>query len=268
MLSVKKDENFNLKATLECGQVFRYKINGGRYTVFSKDKMMVIEENESSYTLVEGEEAFFLKYFDFDSNYDIICSNIADDFVSDAMRFSRGIRLLNQDPAEMVFSFIISQNNHIPRIKAIIERLCDALGEDKGGYKAFPTVEALASKDADFYHKAGLGYRAEYIASAARSLCGEDFNKLSGMNTPELRNYLMLLKGVGRKVADCILLFGFSRREVFPVDTWIMKVFSDIYGNISADKLACLLSERYGEKSGYIQQWLFYKKRETEKRFG
>lgn len=224
------------------------------------------------FTTVEGgwqvectDADFFQKYLDFDTNYGIIQLKVADKaLVSSAIDFGKGVHILRQDTIETVFSFLISQNNHIPRIKAIIERICDALGEDMGGYKAFPTVEALASKDADWYHSIGAGYRAEYLALTAKRFRDEGVPDFQSMDTDTARQVLLSYKGIGRKVADCVLLFGLGKMDVFPTDTWIVKIFKDEYPNLPADKLAKTLVERFKEHSGYVQQWLFYYKREKK----
>ncbi len=168
---------------------------------------------------------------------------------------------MRQDPTEAIFSFIISQNNHIPRIKAIIERICNALGEDMGEYHAFPSVQKLAGAGEDFYASVGAGYRAAYLDKVANTLIDEDINEWKELPTPQLRAKLLSLYGVGRKVADCALLFGFSHFDVFPVDTWIKKAFESEYEKISPEKMSDLLVERYGEYAGFAQQWAFYYKR-------
>lgn len=263
---IPNEKNFDIRATLECGQVFRYYENSGKFTVISGNKFCEIIEEENGCRFYCEDVTFFKKYFDIDRNYDIIQKKMQDKgLVSSAIDFGNGIRILNQEPIEVIISFIISANNHIPRIQSIIERLCKELGEDMGGYFAFPTLDALASKDEKFYREQGAGYRANYIAETAQMLKLVDFDELNKLSTIDLRRELEALKGVGRKVADCILLFAYHRTDVFPVDTWILKVFRPEFGDIPAAKLSKLLVERYGENSGYVQQWLFYQKRSAGK---
>lgn len=261
------DKNsIDIRATLFCGQVFRFREDNGVFTVISGDKICKIVQEENGYNFCSNDANYFKKYFDIDRNYDIIQKKVQDKgLVSSAVEFGAGIRILNQEPIEVIFSFIISANNHIPRIQSIIERLCESLGKDMGGYFAFPTLEELASKDERFFRELGAGYRANYLAESAKMLKDFDLVELSGLQTEKLRQKLETLKGVGRKVADCILLFAFHRTDVFPVDTWIRKVFRAEYGDIPADKLSKLLVERYGDNAGYVQQWLFYQKRTLAK---
>lgn len=263
---IEKNPYFNMKQTLDCGQVFRFKEIGNAFEVFALDHMAVVEDKGSHYKVTCDDGEFFKSYFDFDTDYRGIQNSIADDgLLSTAIEFGKGIHILRQDPLETVFSFLISQNNHIPRIKGIIERMCNGLGKDMGDYHAFPTVEALANAGEDYFASIGAGYRAAYLDRSAKALLNVDINALKALDTAALRAELIALHGVGRKVADCILLFGFNRFDVFPVDTWIKKVFEADYPNVPAEKLSVMLVEKYKEYAGFAQQYLFYYKRELDK---
>lgn len=262
---IEKTPTFNLSQTLNCGQVFRFREEGERTELFALGHKAEITERADRYEVECDDADFFKKYLDFDTNYDIIQLKTQDKgLVSAAIEFGRGIHILRQSPYETVFSFLVSQNNHIPRIKGIIEKMCSGLGKDMGGYYAFPTVDALASVGEEYYASIGAGYRAAYLATTARTLASVNLDDWRGLPTDALREKLVALHGVGRKVADCILLFGFNRFDVFPVDTWIRKVFADTYGDMPADKFSKLLVEKYGEYSGFVQQWLFFYKREEK----
>ena len=260
--SIPKTPTFDVGQTLDCGQVFRFVQEGNTFRVCAKNHMARITDEGGEYVVKCDDKSFFEKYFDFDTDYAAIQAKVADNgFVSDAIEYGKGIHILRQDPIEAIFSFIVSQNNHIPRIKGIIERICDSLGEDMGEYHAFPSVEKLASAGSDFYAKIGAGYRAEYLDRVAKTMLDENVDEWKKLSTPELRAKLLSLHGVGRKVADCALLFGFSRFDVFPVDTWIKKAFESEYEGVAPEKMSDLLVERYGENAGFVQQWAFYFKR-------
>jgi len=262
---IEKTPYFDMEQTLNCGQVFRFIENGGGFRILAENHIAQVRELSDRYEINCDDAAFFENYFDLNTDYAEIQAHFSDDaLVSEAIEFGRGIHILKQNPLEMIFSFLISQNNHIPRIKGIIERLCAALGEDMGGYYAFPTLTALAGKDEAFYASIGAGYRAAYLARTAQELKNTDLSALHALDTLSLRQELMKLHGVGRKVADCILLFGFNRFDVFPVDTWIKKVYKDEYPSLPAEKLSALLVEKYGNYAGFAQQWLFYSKREKK----
>lgn len=260
--SIPKTPTFDVGQTLDCGQVFRFVQEGDTFRVCAKNHMASITDEGGEYVVKCDDKDFFEKYFDFDTDYAAIQAKVADNgFVSDAIEYGKGIHILRQDPIEAIFSFIVSQNNHIPRIKGIIERICDSLGEDMGEYHAFPSVEKLASAGSDFYAKIGAGYRAEYLDRVAKTMLDENVDEWKKLSTPELRAKLLSLHGVGRKVADCALLFGFSRFDVFPVDTWIKKAFESEYKGVAPEKMSDLLVEKYGENAGFVQQWAFYFKR-------
>ena len=266
VFEVKKTPTFDVGQTLDCGQVFRFVAIDGGFRILAGRHCAEIFDLGDAYRFECDDADFFKRYFDFDTDYQAVQAKCEDGgTVSNAIEFGRGIHILRQDPIETIFSFIISQNNHIPRIKGIIERICDALGEDMGGYHAFPTVEALASVGEEFYAKLGAGYRAAYLDSVAKALQGVNVNEWNALSTDDLRAKLLALHGVGRKVADCVLLFGFNRFDVFPVDTWIKKVFEQEFENVPADKMATLLIQKYGQYAGFVQQWLFFFKRNEKK---
>lgn len=281
MITFKADnEFFNARDTLESGQIFRYKSINDGFLVLSGDKACKIkDEKDGVYiTCEECDEEYFKNYFDLDFSYADVFKKAEEssyDVVKNAAREARGVRILRQNPEEMIFSFIISQNNMIPRIKAIIERTAQTLGEKKSfmgeEYFSFPKAEVLAKQSADFYYKSGYGYRADYMPSAAKSVMTDEFNiSEQGLTTAELRKRLMKIKGIGPKVADCVALFGYHRADSFPVDTWIEKLYREDFKGTLKDrkKITDFFLNEFGEYSGYIQQYIFYYKRTLENRAG
>ena len=271
-------EYFDPEATLECGQTFRYRRTGEEFTVFSADRACTAKRQGARVRLAAEEKdfAYFVRNFELERDYAPVAeyaSGCEIPAIRQAARFGRGIRILNQDPAEVIFSFLLSQNNNIPRIRATIERLCAALGEECrfGGerYFAFPTAEALAKRDAAFYVSLGCGYRAAYLEKTARLLASGGMADWKASDTPTLREKLLALPGIGPKVADCILLFGFRRTDAFPVDTWIERAYREYFGGSeSREQIAQRLRARFGRYGGYIQQYLFYYEREGRKEHG
>lgn len=267
---------FNIQDTLECGQVFRFKPFKNGYLVFSADKCVYCYEKDGGVAIEcrAKDREYFENYFDLQRDYSEIYSAAKAsgyEILSTAADLGKGIRILNQNSEEALFSFIISQNNNIPRIKGIIERICAALGEEKEfmgeRYYTFPSANTLYKKDESFYKGLGLGYRAQYIAGLAAIVAGSDYIKgLSSMPTPQLRSALVSVKGVGRKVADCAVLFGFHRADSFPVDTWIEKAYIENFGGApcARDKISQRFISEFGDKAGYFQQYLFYYKRSKE----
>ena len=167
----------------------------------------------------------------------------------------------------MIYSFIISQNNNIPRIKGIVGRICSALGEKKsspfGEYYTFPSSSALAKADISVFTSAGAGYRDIYLSETSKRICLEGISHLEALSTKDLKEKLLTYKGIGPKVADCVSLFAFKKTDSFPVDTWIEKVYrDDLKGEEkSRERIAKYLIDTFGENSGYVQQYLFYGKR-------
>ncbi|MEG2014375.1 MAG: hypothetical protein RR086_01455, partial [Clostridia bacterium] len=195
------------------------------------------------------------------TDYNAICDRLSmlNPIMNDSVAFGRGIRILNQDLTEMIFSFIISANNNIKRIQSIIERICAKLGKATPYGYAFPTVEALASVTPREYEELGCGYRAKYIYKTAQDLLNFDVNQLRHMDTSTARARLLNFMGVGPKVADCILLFGLHRSDTFPVDTWIKKVYHNYFETGLADnKISEYFLDTFGQDAGYAQQYLFY----------
>ncbi len=270
-------EYFDALSTLDCGQIFRFKPYKNGFIVLSKDKGAIIYTHNDKTTIEcnEQDKDYFINFFDLDRDYKAICESAKKEnleILSSAVDNAKGIRILNQDKVETLFSFIISQNNNIPRIKGIIEKLCTALGEKKElfgvEYYSFPTAKKMAEMELKFYQDIGLGYRAKYIKNLAECINnGLNIEKLSTLSTQELRKQLTSILGVGNKVADCVMLFGYHKTDSFPVDTWIEKVYrEDIKGNIKDRiKIADELSNRFKENAGYYQQYLFYHKRLAEK---
>ncbi len=268
-------EYFNLTDTLECGQVFRFIPYKKGYKVFSEDKCCyAYTEDEYSYIITDDIE-YFENYFDLKRDYSLILKKVCslgDEFISKVARLGKGIRILNQSKRETAYSFIISQNNNIPRIKNSIEKLCASLGEKKffdgEEYYAFPLDDKISSQDVSFFKGIGLGYRDEYIKRFSQMLSGGyDLNALSSLSTKDLTKELLKVHGIGKKVADCITFFGYNKTDSFPVDTWIEKIYLENLGgkNASREVISNELSSKYGELSGFIQQYLFYYKRTIEK---
>ena len=261
-------KDFDIRHILDCGQIFRYeKLSDGEYRVYSKDKTCIVTQSKDKAVIKSDNPDYFVNYFDLQRDYGEIKQKLkGKPFMDEAMEYGHGIRILNQDKWEMLISFIISANNHIPRIKGIISRLCANLGKFLGDYYAFPTPDAMASMDEDFYKAIGAGYRAKYLAVTSRQVAdGFDLDAIDDMDGNTANKKLCTLMGVGSKVADCILLFGYHKQDVFPVDTWIKKVYKDVVGdNVdNSNIIRRKLIDIYGDYSGYAQQYLFFNKREN-----
>ena len=196
------------------------------------------------------------KYFDLETDYKKIGENITTlhPILKKAYIECSGIRILRQEPWETLCSFIISQNNNIPRIKKIIKSLCDLFGDkiENSKEKSFPSSEVISKLNLEDLEPIRSGFRAKYILDAARKVSSKivDFNKIENLDYIDAKNELMKIKGVGPKVADCVLLYGFHRLEAFPEDVWIKKVMNKFFKNESP--------KIFGEYAGIAQQYLYH----------
>ena len=260
-------ENFDPFVSCECGQCFRFeKIGEEEYTLAACNRKVDIFKVEGGWLFKSmTEEEFsesFIKYFDLDRDYgEIIKSFDFDETVSKAAAAGGGIRIFRQDPWETLVSFIISQNNNIPRIKKIINSLCELLGEERDGFYAFPSPEKILKAGLDGIAPIKSGFRAKYILDAAEKVVSGtvSLERIAESGYESALAELKLIKGVGDKVANCVLLFGFGYYEAFPVDVWFRRVMAEYY----PDGLDVKSLGRY---AGIAQQYLFHYKRNTEEK--
>ncbi|ONI39241.1 8-oxoguanine DNA glycosylase [Candidatus Epulonipiscium fishelsonii] len=275
---------FNIKQILESGQIFRFqKINDTTYIIVAKDKVIKVGHQPNSTSIlicnstVGDLEQIWKPYFDLETNYEEIIDtlNNKDEHMQTAIRFGEGIRILRQDPWEMLISFIISQNNSIPQIKNCIENITRKFGEKLENidseieFYSFPSPEDLVKVSEEELRECKVGFRAPYIMDACKKIIEEEINlnEIFTMKTELARDTLMKIKGVGPKIADCILLFSYGKMEVFPTDVWIKRVIEGLYFEGKEQKLRDIqqfAKEYYGELAGYAQQYLFYYAREHE----
>ena len=202
-------------------------------------------------------------YFDLDTDYEKICDKISpDESIKKAVEMYYGIRILKQDIFETIISFIISSNNNIKRIQKILFNIRQKYGTNMGDFYAFPTIAQLKNATEQDFKDMSAGYRAKYLYQAIRQLENQDLNSWTSLSTAELNKKLLSIMGVGQKVADCIMLFAFSKQDVFPVDTGIEKVYSTyFYKEANRDKIRQNLLSEFGSLAGYAQQYLFYSQR-------
>lgn len=271
-LKIKNTYGIDLTATFECGQCFRFnKINDSKYKaeytgIVRKKLLRIADDGEFLYLNSTDEEfkTVWLDYLGLSEDYDSIHNEILSASDNEALRSAikqgSGIRILKQDPWEAVCSFIISQNNNIPRIKGLVEALSRASGEkiDDGIY-AFPSPEAVLSLGEDGLRALKVGFRAPYIYDAAKCFAEKTVTPdvIRALATDEAAKKLSEIKGIGPKVAACALLFGFSRYDAFPIDVWMKRVLKE---HFSPDFDPSSL----GRYAGIAQQVLFYSIRESQ----
>lgn len=262
---IKDIRNFTLSETLDCGQAFRWReTEDGAFEGVAFGKYLKLAADKEGIILYDTSEEDFLNiwkdYFDLDRDYGEIIEAISENEVLKAASgFAGGIRILRQDPWEALCSFIISQNNNIPRIKGIVERLCASFGEEiKEGFYSFPTAEKIAALTLEDLAPLRSGFRAKYIIDGAKRVAsGEiDLGALKELALDEARQKLMKIYGVGEKVADCTLLFGLSHIDAFPKDVWIKKAMAKLFDGS--------LPECAAPYAGIAQQYIFHYARMTK----
>lgn len=274
---------FNIEQILDCGQIFRYYIHNSNVAeVVSMDKYAIIFSYKDRVEIATEDVDYFINFFDLDRDYNIIKQSLEyDEFLSPCIDFGYGIRILNQNLFEMIVSFIISANNNIKRIKNSLNFISKKFGtkkkinlaldidinqsplcenDDVSYYYAFPTLEQLKIATVQDYIEAGLGYRAEHMYETIQNLTSKKLEDFKLLNSKQQYEFLLSLKGVGEKVAHCILLFAMHQADVFPVDTWINKVYNDLTKSVVTNRklISKELTDRYKELSGYAQQYFFY----------
>lgn len=269
VLTVKDVKNFNLHDILESGQCFRWVRNkDSSYTGMAYGKAINITQKENDLIFKGCNQDDFkntwYRYFDFETDYSSIIEKLEalDSNMKEAIKFAPGLRVLNQEPWELLISYIVSANNNIPRIKKCINTLCERYGEPiefmgETLYN-FPTPKALVEAGEENIFLCRVGYRAKYIyMTAKRYIENKDIFNYRG---EELKKELIKFHGVGPKVADCVMLYTGLSKEAFPIDVWVKRIMTQLYEDkLKKEKNIDLFARKYfGEYAGIAQLYLFY----------
>lgn len=274
-----KDTDINLNDTITCGQCFRfYKMDDDSFTMILSDRVINIRQ-DNDILIVESNnedklEEVILEYFDLNNDYNKINEEILkeDKTLENSIKSSKGFKILNQNPFEMLISYIISQNNNVKRIMKSVELLSIKYGEKvtfkNNDYYLFPSYDNLKSISIEDIKDIGVGFRDTYIINALNLINNGtiDLNKINDMDTTDALNYLMLIKGVGPKVASCILLFAYKKYDVFPVDTWVIQAMNELYPSVksSQKEIIKFAKEKYGKYSGIALQYMYHSMRNVK----
>jgi N-glycosylase/DNA lyase len=258
---------FSLDLTLSCGQVFRWERNDDWWQGIVGNEVIRIRQEGDLLLITSGREETIRSYFQLAVDLDRILRSIdRDPVIHGAIERCRGLRIIRQDPWECLASYICATYANIPGIKKKIRLLSESFGEpletESSIYYRFPSPEAIASSDLCDIRKCSLGYRSGYLCETA-GVIAEDpgwAERLAALPCREARKELMALKGVGPKVADCVLLFAFGRYEAFPVDVWIARIMQHSYSLPATAGYSRIAGEGrvlFGEYAGYAQEYLF-----------
>ncbi|WP_293981225.1 DNA-3-methyladenine glycosylase [uncultured Clostridium sp.] len=287
-------KNFKLKQTFECGQCFRFdKISDTNYVIVAFERVIELEEDGNDIKIYNSNEEdvknIWINYFDLERNYADIKEELAkDDLLRKCVEFGHGIRILNQDPFEILISFIISARNSIPSIMKTINKISAKWGREieyKGKvYYAFPTIEQIRDASLEEIQETGASFRSKYIVDTISNVYNSykakkegnqeqieelrkyDLDYIKSLSDDECHTALQEFKGVGAKVADCIMLFSMEKYSAFPVDVWVKRAMIYFYGaeDASLNKIRIFARDKFKELSGFAQQYLFYYARENK----
>ena len=265
-----KVDNFNLKDTVTCGQIFRFTEEEDlSYTVVLSDRVVNLKLEDDTLIVdsnnMENIEKVIKDYFDLDFDYDTLNTKLIEidsdnKIIIDACK---GLKMINEPKVEVIISYILSSNNRVPQIRKALDNISERYGEkvifrDKE-YYLFPTVEKLKKVSIEEYRDCKAGFRDKYIYEMINKIDSGDFdiNIIDNMDSIEAMEYLMKNNGIGEKVASCILLFGYHRFDVFPIDTWVKKYMKEKYNLEKVPEIRNFMKEKYDKNSGLIIQYIF-----------
>jgi N-glycosylase/DNA lyase len=271
-LKIELNTAFDLGATLECGQCFRWSKNEESvYSGVVCESYVEIKQELKALNIKSTkvlDESFWNGYLGLDEPYDDFQVKFSKDkYIKEAVAHTPGLRVMKQMPWETLISFILSSNNNIKRISGSIEKLSEKYGTEietwdgKIAY-AFPTLDQLVGVSAEEFKALGVGYRDKYLVDAVEKLHNKevDLKDVEDMEYKAAKKELMKIKGIGSKVADCVLLYGFDFKEAFPVDVWVKRIMMHCYGEeIEHEKnILNFVEVEFGELAGIAQQYLFH----------
>ncbi|MHB1392820.1 MAG: DNA-3-methyladenine glycosylase family protein [Clostridia bacterium] len=270
--------DFDAKHIFECGQCFRWtKEEDGSYTGIAFDKVLNVKSDYDKgivmldNTNLKDFQDIWFDYFDLGRDYGAIKETLSRDSVLDmAIKYGRGIRILKQEPWELLISYIMSANNSIPMIARSIRLLSEMYGRQvkyKGKtYYTFPTSWSLQEVTIEGISLCRAGFRCKYIYQAVRMVNEREIkiDDIAGMDMDNARKELMKVPGVGPKVADCIMLFSMQKYKAYPVDIWVKRVTEYFFleRDVKMKEIQQYAEEKFGDLAGFAQEYLFYYARE------
>jgi len=255
---------FSLQHTVECGQFFRFTKDSGTYLVQSSGRIFSLWQKGKTLFYEGVDESFLIHFFRLEEELHPILRAIdRDPVIHQAIQTYRGLRLIRQDPWECLISYLCSMAKAIPHIRSIIEGLCKSSGKriQFGNYIGYEFPEALCIGSSSLLESIGAGFRTTYLVNASQCINREQLIQMKSLPYLEAKNSLMKLSGVGKKVADCVLLYSLDFLEAFPMDTWIKKGLQRAYfgGRKAGEKkMEEFVTHRFGPLGGYAQLYLYH----------
>ena len=263
--------DFNLHDTVTCGQIFRFKVlNDNSYTVILSDRVVNLRLDGNKLYIdsnnMDNIESVIRDYFDLDFDYSSINNRIVSiDKDNEKIVYScSGLKMINEPKLEVIISYILSANNGVPQIRNGLDNISKMFGEKvffRGEeYYLFPSIDKLKCASVSDFRSCKTGFRDKYIYGIVQDIVNGrfDYNLIDNMNSGDALKYLMSYKGIGEKVASCILLFGYHRFDVFPIDTWVKKYMKDKYNLDKVSDIRKFMLDKYSNDCGLVIQYIFH----------
>lgn len=278
MIKIKLKREFNLDNTVTCGQIFRFsKREDNSYDIILKDRVINVYKKEEflfvSSNNEENLENIVINYFDLDNDYDLMNEFLIknDKKLENAINFSKGLMMIRQDPFETIIEYIISANNSVNQIANSLNLISEKYGKkvefNDTIYYLFPQFKDLKDIKEEDLRLCKVGFRDKYIKSIIDKINNSELNLdvFYNLSTEDSLNKLIENRGIGPKVASCILLFAYQKYDVFPIDTWVKKIMKTLYGIEGEKNIRTFATKTYGKYSAIAIQYLFNYSRNSNK---
>lgn len=260
--------NTDIAKIANSGQCFSiFSFDSEFYYVLSRDFLCLAYQKDSDIVVEckESQSEYWERYFDVNNSvyekFLSVCIKESHPFLKNAIAYGKGLRILNQDPFECLISFIISQRKSIPAITTSISQLSMKYGQFKEfmgvQFYSFPSPQELViGYKKDGYADCGLGYRDNYVYETSKQMVSEEpiLQKLKYFSYNSSMSYLLKLKGVGEKVANCVCLYSLAKIDAFPIDVWMNRVLNQFFTTEELVKM----SIQYEGMKGLLQLYMFY----------
>lgn len=274
MIEIKINKDFNLKDTVTCGQIFRYDIEiDNSYTIILSDRVINVYMDNNTLKISSNDEKnlkdVVTNYFDLNTNYDEINNYLIskDKRMKKFIDDSKGLKIIRQEPFEALLGFIISANNNVKAIARSLNLMADSYGKkvifnDKS-YSLFPLPKEFKNVTKEELRKTGIGFRDNYLIELISAINNDDLllDNIASSNTEDAFSILQEYKGIGPKVASCVLLFSYQKYDVFPIDVWVKRIMKEEYNLETEKKIRDFTTKTFGKYSGIAIQYMFHSRR-------